>query len=284
MKFIFFITILFQINYLLTADYQNEKLKLNYQIMSKALINNNAKIFAEKIFENHSILNLGDSLVRLTIYPSQEKFYQEVRDLLNHHNIKCEFDIIEEPNGFDWKLEQEKFKKYIKLNLALKEAVLKNSNRRISKWVNRGADVNFRFEKNKTLLMIAISKGCKKSVYKLLLQKNINVDAINEDGITALHYAAYSASTKRDRNSKIILKKVLGRCLVNVRSNKGWTPLHVASAYGGLWTVQKLLNKFANYKLKTNDGQTALDLAKEYGHEEVAKCLLSYAKELETVV
>jgi ankyrin repeat protein len=48
------------------------------------------------------------------------------------------------------------------------------------------------------------------------------------------------------------------------------TPLHSAAALGSREMVEKLLAAGADRKRKTKDGKTAADLARQYGHAELA--------------
>lgn len=56
--------------------------------------------------------------------------------------------------------------------------------------------------------------------------------------------------------------------------NGGWTALHLASLNGHLDIVSILLNKRANTNIKNREGKTALDIAREEGHERIAAIIL----------
>ena len=72
------------------------------------------------------------------------------------------------------------------------------------------------------------------SIANLLLQAGATVDAVDNDGDTALHCAAY---------------------------------------FGKIQVVEALLNAGADKAVKTNYGQTALDLAQEKNHPAIVKLL-----------
>lgn len=66
------------------------------------------------------------------------------------------------------------------------------------------------------------------------------------------------------------------RLSINARDEFEYTPLHWASSYGQLHTVQLLLQHGAQANLAAPDRVTALLLAAAGGHHEVVKCLLQH--------
>jgi ankyrin repeat domain-containing protein 50 len=60
---------------------------------------------------------------------------------------------------------------------------------------------------------------------------------------------------------------------IGARNRDGWTPLHVAAAWGNLNIIELLLEQGADINAKTFDGSTALCLAEEYGHQAVMSVL-----------
>jgi ankyrin repeat protein len=55
------------------------------------------------------------------------------------------------------------------------------------------------------------------------------------------------------------------------------TPLHSAAAAGRREMVERLLKAGADPRRKTKDGKTAADLARQYGHDELAAWLTNYS-------
>ena len=55
------------------------------------------------------------------------------------------------------------------------------------------------------------------------------------------------------------------------------TPLHSAAARGSREMVERLLKAGADPKRKTKEGKTAVDLARQYGHEDLAAWIASYS-------
>ncbi|EPZ32970.1 hypothetical protein O9G_003701 [Rozella allomycis CSF55] len=88
-----------------------------------------------------------------------------------------------------------------------------------------------------------------------LLEKGVDPNSVNEDGITALHCAACNGHVEL---VDILLQKGAN---VNATDADGWTPLHGAACRGDLDVIKMLLAKGANIEAKTADKETALDLA-----------------------
>ena len=61
--------------------------------------------------------------------------------------------------------------------------------------------------------------------------------------------------------------------LVHSTDERGWTFLHQLALAGSLASVKLLLEAGADVDAKTNDGKTALDLAKSLGWEKVIALL-----------
>ncbi len=124
-----------------------------------------------------------------------------------------------------------------------------------------------------TLLMMASTAG-KVEVAKLMLENfGAAVDATNEVGATALHYAAYQGNRKA---AKLLLD--FGSD-VNAREKAGFTPLHYAAVWGHN-DVMKLLLKQDQVEVDARDarGETALFMATFNGHLKTAEALVLAGK------
>ena len=60
----------------------------------------------------------------------------------------------------------------------------------LMKWINNGKDINIRDEDGDTVLIIAVRHGHTDLARELIHWSNINKNAQNNGGATALHYAA----------------------------------------------------------------------------------------------
>jgi ankyrin repeat protein len=100
---------------------------------------------------------------------------------------------------------------------------------------------------------------------KLLLVRGAEVNAVarNPMAVQPLH----SATALRD--GAIIALLLDHGADVNARQAGGWTPLHAAAVFGDLPLVEMLMNRGAADRAN-DQGKTALDLAVEKGHAQVA--------------
>jgi len=109
-----------------------------------------------------------------------------------------------------------------------------------------------------------------------LLDKGANANSQNEDGVTALSYAA-------DRGHEEIVKKlIIHGANVNARSDIGSTPLINASFMGHLRIVKLLIANGADVNIQSNEGTTALMNAAAHGYKEIVEVLLANGAELNT--
>lgn len=90
---------------------------------------------------------------------------------------------------------------------------------------------------------------------KLLATPGIDVQAQDDDGFTALHWAAWSGMPFHS-----LLLAQLGLD-INQQESHGYTPLMLAALRGNHGAVSMLLQLGADTTLKNKDGKTALDLA-----------------------
>lgn len=105
----------------------------------------------------------------------------------------------------------------------------------------------------------------------VLLAAGAPVDepSANEMRVTPLHSAAAS------RQLEIARRLVAHGANVDARQRHGFTPLHSAAHNGDLALVELLCAHGADRQARSDDGKRALDLAREAGHEAVARWLAS---------
>lgn len=91
-------------------------------------------------------------------------------------------------------------------------------------------------------------------------------------GEGAIHMATYyHTANLKSNNMKLIMLLINAGCPVNVFSNTGCTPLHIAAGAGHLELVRVLLMYGANRRVKPHPGHIAYSI----GHYKAAK-LLNY--------
>jgi hypothetical protein len=84
----------------------------------------------------------------------------------------------------------------------------------------------------------------------------------------------FGAVKRNDRNMIALLMEKHG-ISPNIRNERGWTPLMVATHRGLYSVVKQLLTAGAEVNAKTPKGQTALDIAQDRGEHSIAKVLLA---------
>ena len=134
-----------------------------------------------------------------------------------------------------------------------------------------GVSPNVKNAPGNTPLIISASLGDTQSV-RTLLAYRADVNAVNNDGNTAMLYAA------RYNHPETVLALLAPltmqyRADVNIQNKKGETALYWAAMKGYAPVVKILLANDADKNLKTTSGQTALDVAKKYNRKEVIKLL-----------
>lgn len=101
----------------------------------------------------------------------------------------------------------------------------------------------------------------KQAIINYLLRNSANPFIRDKDGATLMHYAVQSASSQ---TIKILL---LYNVDINLADHDGWTPLHLAVQAKRTDIVRLLLIKGADRTLKNQNGLTPLDLCLYSGRE-----------------
>jgi ankyrin repeat protein len=121
---------------------------------------------------------------------------------------------------------------------------------------NCGADVNYRFEHGRTLLMIAAWYHHSR-IMKYLVTKGADKNATTWLGYSALHFSVWHQDDVEvpqyllDQGSDI--EKADHVC--------GWTALHRSARYGHINVLSLLMSYGANLYAVDNEGRTPIDLA-----------------------
>lgn len=126
--------------------------------------------------------------------------------------------------------------------------------------LRNGANVNAKNHLGQTpLIRFAYSS----IIIDMLLKHNPDKDERDCNGYTALQYGTYYGD-------QYIMRSLLTHgASPDIQDNRGWTPLIEAIEKNDVAAVKILLERNADVSLKTKDGQTAIDIAKENGYNSI---------------
>jgi ankyrin repeat protein len=120
-------------------------------------------------------------------------------------------------------------------------------------------------------LGLAAFFGHERAVALLARWSDPNVPSANGMRVTPLHSAA--ASPRTDARVPMCRALLSHGADPNLRQAGGFTPLHAAAHAGDRELVRVLLDYGADCHLTTDSGETAADLARANGHDELAESL-----------
>ena len=120
-----------------------------------------------------------------------------------------------------------------------------------------------------TLLMIAC-QASKQDIINLMVQKDVDVNAQNYMGVTALHIVCYDATTDSYSMCERLIQAGAG---IDAADAEGCTPLHYAASGGHASLVALLLMYGAAAARQDAMGYTAQDYAVQSNHMEVVQLL-----------
>lgn len=126
-----------------------------------------------------------------------------------------------------------------------------------------------------TPLMMACSRKDAEQIVDLLLSKDADVNAKNNNGQTALHFCASKANLDIART--LLAQKPPASA--RIKDSRGQLPLHRAAAVGNVPMMKALLGAKSPLNATDMDGMTALHHAMSEGHGDAALLLLTKGAE-----
>ena len=140
--------------------------------------------------------------------------------------------------------------------------------------ISRGADVNFKGKDGRTPLMWAAGNSIETT--KILLENGANVKAKGDDGMTAFIQTTFGILSKKVDTEVMDLLLENGADVNSELSGKdaaGWTALLFASVNGDIELAEYLISQGANVNHTSNEGSTALSLARQEKYEALVSLL-----------
>ena len=117
--------------------------------------------------------------------------------------------------------------------------------------------------------LVAAVKSGDAAAVRALLAKKADVNAVEADGTTALHWAV-------ERDDREMAETLLNAgAKAQVANRHGVTPLHVAATNGNAALVEQLLTHGANAEAALPSGETVLMTAARTGNADVLKALIA---------
>ena len=152
---------------------------------------------------------------------------------------------------------------------ALSQAVSRGSLEMVNALLGAGADPNLKGGGKRAALSWLPDGDAAAGIARALLSAGAKLDAKDEDGNTALMFAAAHDSTAA-------LKALLDAgAKVDARNEDGRTALSLAAADGNLESVRLLVVAGADLNRRDKEGRTALTHARESDHAEVMQLLVA---------
>jgi len=118
------------------------------------------------------------------------------------------------------------------------------------------------------LLDIAAAYG-DRDFAEVLLANKVDINVKDNKGLTPLHWAAAQG------HNDVVALLLANKADVNIKASNGYTPLHGAALAGHVEVVKLLLANNADPNARADDGGTALHLAASRGHLEIVELLLA---------
>ena len=144
----------------------------------------------------------------------------------------------------------------------------------VSILISRGANVNFKGKDGRTPLMWASGNSLETTM--VLLDNGADVKAKGDDGMTAFIQSTFGILSKKVSTEvmDLLLEKGadVNSALIS-KSAAGWTALHFSVVNGDYDLAKYLLSHGANINHTSDEGSTALSLARQEKYKEIISLL-----------
>jgi ankyrin repeat protein len=132
--------------------------------------------------------------------------------------------------------------------------------------LSRGFDPNAHEESGQSALTLSIREGAEKVTETLLKHPQIDINALNRAGESALMLAALKG------NLALVQRLAERGAAIN---QAGWSALHYAATGPNPAVAAWLIERGAQLEARSPNGTTALMMAAGYGNEQTAELLLA---------
>ncbi|OQS03313.1 serine/threonine-protein kinase TNNI3K [Thraustotheca clavata] len=147
-------------------------------------------------------------------------------------------------------------------------AVKKKKRDKVQKYLNKGADPNYKPEKGESALVIAVTKGYEGTT-AILLEAKSDANQSDKNGTRILTIAI-----KKGLRSAVE-KLMLAKADITYRDEDGYTPLLLAAKKGDYDIMSSLINAKADLNAVDTEGRSALHYCARWRNESLAALLMS---------
>ncbi|OEY86899.1 hypothetical protein BIY23_00090 [Wolbachia pipientis] len=145
--------------------------------------------------------------------------------------------------------------------------------------ITSGVDIDTQLQYNATLLHLAAYYG-KLEIARYLIEQGADINVQNQIGYTPLHSTAHAKADNLDISQLLTTHNNTG---IDIKSNNGYTSLHLAARHGHVNMVDDLITKGANVHIENCYGHTPLHLAVMHGHKNIVERLITKDADINAV-
>lgn len=153
-------------------------------------------------------------------------------------------------------------------NEELVQEIKAHNYQQIKKWVDNGLDMDIILNSDSlSPLVLSIQEQCP-SISKSIIEQGVKLES-GYMGNTPLHWAI---KCNQGETASLLIQKQVN---LNAVNHEGYTPLHLAIMNSEIDVVQELVNNGCNITQADSYGNTALNFAIVTGNDQLIDCLLS---------